>query len=1285
MRPSFLRRLRIAVSTTLAIALVLLAVGISLARVLIVYAPDFRAELENAVSQVLQRPITLGGLRARWTGRHPKLILQDVRLAGSGPAAGLQVDELEVSIDLLASLRERQLRPAELTLGGLRLTVLYGEDGSLKLTRIGDGQLPDLEPGEGPLPALPAQVHLRAATVELVDAVSGRSHRFPQVDLWLRNDGSDYSLAGHLDLPPGLGRSARFRAEWTGLTAPEGIDGRLYVDVRELNLETGSALLQRVVNLPPLRGEAEGELWFDVRAGALAQIAGRLDASNVRTPATEAGHRWQTLAGRLGGRFLWQREEAGWRLQADEIQYISDHRVWPKNHLSLRLTEQGAQRRLQGETGYLRLNDLAPVLAALPLLPEPARQRLRALSPVGEVRAPRWTLAWSQGQLSEYALKADFTGLGIRADGKIPGVSGLDGRLSAHQGGGSLELESHRSALDFQGLFREPIPVRSLRAQLGWQIDDGGWRLEAPLIKLENEDARALARLRLFADGRGLPIIDLRAHVSDGNAAMTSRYLPAGIIGKDLLHWLDTAIRGGEIPQAEVMLFGRLDRFPYDDGSGIFDVQADVAHGQLDYQPGWPGIQEITGRLRFFANTMDIRAEHGLIQGARIEKAQVGLADFSGADLRIDGQVRGEGRQLLGFLRESPLGAGIREELSGMQLSGVHDLSLQARIPVHSQRHDTKVSGILRLREGDFSAPGWGLSLENLQGPVRFTEKGVSAPAVSGRFRGQRISLAAETGFVGGSERIRLSTRLRASPQTLLGVAELPGISGAADWNLEVLLPAFQTQAKVPPLVLRVESDLRGLSVELPAPLGKPATEPRLLELQARAGRGGLEPVEISYGHDLQARLLLGEERLPQRVALEFGRGAPRLPEKRGIAISGQLGVLDLDAWRRRLRTLQSEPAAAPAAKAGQFEPLPLLGLQLQADRLRLLGQEFSQAGLSLSRIPLAWRVAFSGPDLDGEITLPDDPAATAKVKLARLRLGGGGSGGRARASAAPPPPAETIPAMDVEVADLLVEANSLGRLEFALRPSVEGMVLEKGRLSGPVLEATAQGAWSEAPAQTQLAVKFASVNAGRALGLFGYGEALSGGVAEGTLSLSWPGGPEAFDLARLGGKLDLTVMNGRMLSVEPGAGRLFGLLSLTELPRRLSLNFSDLFGEGFAFDRIEAHLRMEEGNAYTRQFYMDGPAARVDLEGRIGLGSRDYDQKVTVTPQVSTTLPAIGALTGGPAGAAVMFLTQKLLEKQLNKLTRFSYRVTGAWEEPQIEPLNQEPPKEPLEGSPVT
>jgi uncharacterized protein YhdP len=166
----------------------------------------------------------------------------------------------------------------------------------------------------------------------------------------------------------------------------------------------------------------------------------------------------------------------------------------------------------------------------------------------------------------------------------------------------------------------------------------------------------------------------------------------------------------------------------------------------------------------------------------------------------------------------------------------------------------------------------------------------------------------------------------------------------------------------------------------------------------------------------------------------------------------------------------------------------------------------------------------------------------------------------------------------------------------------------------------------------------------------------------------TWPGSPSGFSLAWMQGKLDIKVGEGQILAVKPGLGRLLGLLSLRELPSRLMLHFGDVFKSGFGFDRASATFVVEGGSAYTQNMLIEAPAAQIAMLGRTGFRAQDYDLTVHVTPHIGGTLPVVGAVLGGPVGAAAGLVVQGLIGHGINKAAGAVYQVTGSWDKPKIE-----------------
>jgi uncharacterized protein YhdP len=243
---------------------------------------------------------------------------------------------------------------------------------------------------------------------------------------------------------------------------------------------------------------------------------------------------------------------------------------------------------------------------------------------------------------------------------------------------------------------------------------------------------------------------------------------------------------------------------------------------------------------------------------------------------------------------------------------------------------------------------------------------------------------------------------------------------------------------------------------------------------------------------------------------------------------------------------------------------------------------------------------------------------------------------------------------------------------------------IDKAEVRGSSYEGEASGDWLLTPAGhlTTLNVLIASTDVHDTLNAFNYSPFMQAKHAEVKGRLSWPGGLDAKWLKKATGRLTLHADQGQLLKLEPGAGRVLGLFSLSALPRRLSLDFTDLTGTGLTFDTIHGDFDLHDGNAYTSNLLVSGPATEIGLAGRTGLEAHDYDQTVVVTGKLGASLPVAGALAGGPIGAAAVLLFSQIFKEPLKGVTRGYYRITGSWEEPVVERVHGAQGREAAETS---
>lgn len=437
-------------------------------------------------------------------------------------------------------------------------------------------------------------------------------------------------------------------------------------------------------------------------------------------------------------------------------------------------------------------------------------------------------------------------------------------------------------------------------------------------------------------------------------------------------------------------------------------------------------------------------------------------------------------------------------------------------------------------------------------------------------------------------------------------------LSGRSQWHASLSLPHAPGGATE----LRVSSSLDGLTVGLPEPLAKPAAERRELIVRHLLSGAQAGFTELYYGEVLRSAFLVDDGGGLDRGTFHFGAQMSALPEERLLRISGALLQVEPGKWRRVLS------GNAGGAGGGGAAPLPI------------------------------------------------------EVALHRLQIVP--AGGPEKAST-PGPAATALPPLDVTIGNLEWGDQRLGELQLKVAEAAGGNRIDSLRLTGRHYRATASGRWQEridGGSETRLDVRVRGKDAGEVMKELGFASVITDGAVDVGGSLYWEGSPGDFAVARLNGRLKVEIQDGTVEDVDPGGGRLLGLFSLQALPRRLILDFSDLFAKGMQFRRIDGDLRIADGQLWTDNLAMDAPSAHVVVAGRTGLASEDYDLLVTVVPNVADSIAVAGGIALGPQTGAVLWLVQKLLG--LDKAGTFQYTVEGSWQDPKITRLPRPQPDDP-------
>lgn len=1212
-----LQRVRRLVEYGIATVLVLAAVLLTAMRLILPYAADYRAQVESWVSGYLGQPVRIERMDARLLMLSPTLILEGVELLDpSGTRSLIRVDSLHIGIAPLDSLRTRSLVMSELTVVGAHLVVERRQDGNLKVEGVSRSVDVQEQQSSDPLAMgrwLLAQhrLTLRDSSLLWRDHVTGRERGFEKATIEMRNDGERHRLDATLYLSEDLGSTVHIAADLSGdLLHLPSVKGEFYASVAQ-GRPAGVLALLPIAGVPRTSGEISARVWgrWD---GQLDMVAGEFRAEKLAVNGPEGPF---TLD-HMGARFAWRHEASGNILDVDELTVVRGGQRWEpvRLHVSYATDSVTGLGPLALQASFLRLQDLAAAATLFPLPPE-GRRQLRAAAIAGDLRDVRLTwdgTAWSGA--------AAFQDLTVAPVGELPGVEGLDGHAWYADGEAGVTLTTRDARLLLPELFRDPLPATELSGEARLHRDGPGWRLVVPAVSVRNDDISARASLVLTLPDDGGPYLDLVGDYENGRATSVYRYLPAHIMPEEAVEWLDRAFKGGRVVRGGVLVHGPLADFPFDDATGRFEVRF-VADGvQLDYMPQWPQLRDISGEVVFDGRGMRIEARSARIMNSTVGATVVSIPDLERARLLVQGKAQGPFADLLDYLRATGLAGSFDAALARLGAGGRSALSLHFEQPLSDEDDKpARVGGTVQFMDAKLRVAD-DVEINGIQGSLVFEDEDWRADRLTGRLFGEPLSAAVAS--VGDSTTITLAgTALGESLAARFPSPLTAHLDGRTGWNGRVVLKHGEATGSM----LVLESALEGMAIQLPAPLDKAPADTWPLTVTAffsgeRAGQ--VEAVLAGHG---SAVWELDDGEL-SRLGLHLGDGQATLPEGRIVRITGRLPVFAPGAWVDVLGQSSTKHAPVPRGRDGGAAAASPLAIHLELDELGLVFATEVEGEANVSVLPTSGQGTVSHW---GEVVLP--------------------------------------PLM-VHIGNLRVDDAALGRLDFSTVPGPGQTVLREFSLRGPLLELTGTGHWRRGAApRTQVEFTVFSPDLGHLAHSVGFASAIRKGHLHAELKFTWPGAPQAYDMAHLDGSATVKISDGVFEEVDPGAGRLLGLLSLEALPRRLMLDFSDVYEKGVRFSSIKGSFRIEKGNAYTDNLVVDTLPADVYVTGRTGLAARDYDYTVTVVPEVSGSLPVAGGLAMGPQVGAVLLLFQSIFKDKIDRAARIRYTVTGPWEKPVV------------------
>lgn len=1218
---TWLQRLAGMLTAMCAVLIIATAVVVGIGRAFIPHADEIRPWLEAQLGERLGMPVEIGRVEAQWPRLTPQITLSSIRIGDSDEQLiGIDSARLELYLPGLINTHANLLNIAVL---GLDLELAEDENGRWGL-RLEEGGRMGGGNGAPPDRMLTGHLLLRNVNVRVVP------HRLPATEWHL----SEAELERGIDQTALVGRvhpaadrqstlELRLRVDHAG-SAADAVSAWLGVSRLELDSGLARQFLPSEVELPNRRFSAGAWLEWAPETG------GRLDVEF----AFEGG-RHETVTGVIQAERQQRRFDAelvalkiGDELAVSGLRMAQLNRVWA---VAVDSIDLNTLHRI-----------VSPAGAVLPHWPEFLAGRIEEL------------LVVFHSHEGLHALEGRINELAMTPVGPLPGVSGLD--LDMALAGDRIVLRpGGEVSVDWPNMLRQEVHLERIGGRL--VLAPGSIELDNFAIDHAVVDAVANGWIYL---GDKRPFLDFGIDVARLETGDPRPWLPHGIVPPRTLEWLDQALAFIDHGHGDLLFHMRAGQSAGDFDPGDFHARVDFSGARLDYWPGWPAADLHQGQVEFLGRSVFGRVPKSAMRGLDLSVEQVVIEDLTEPELVfLVVAQQADASELTDVLARMPV-AGWRGMFEQTNWTGPLSFSTEVTLPFRHMEH-WGLDGEASFDGVKFSLPAVGVELPDLRGTAFFDRHQLVPTALHAMAARRMITIDTAATF---DPPVRLELGAQLHPADLIVDEVLARnlrerVSGMSYWE-------FGLSALDDGLHLALSGDLEGSGMSLPDPLTKLSAESWPIKADARLSEELLD-VRVALAERLDLAMM--HDAAGWRAAIGVYQPHPEWPESAGFSMAGTMEDLDLYPWAAILTDLLGPDRGGAGAGT----------MRLQLGRLSWGDHYLEEVEVDAERIEEAWELSLAGRGTQGRVTVPMplDSGRVLAIDLARLHI----KSDREEFdeadlhSRSTPTQTSTVnpvghPPLHLLVEDLRYRDLEIGRARVETHAFSDGVEIERVEANGPSLRLQGAGRWMITPDGpfSEFEGRLMTASLTDLLKVLGYETGLEATRTQADLVGRWPGAPQDFSLQRLDGRMAIDIADGLIPEARPGAGRLLGLISIGTIPRRLMLDFRDVFAQGLKFDRIDGSFTLDGGIAVTEDLLVDSPAARIRVSGSTDMVDRRYDQYLVVEPGVGGTLPLIGVLAGGPMGAAAGLVLQTLLDRPLRGIAEARYSVTGSWDSPVVE-----------------
>jgi len=1296
----------------LAILTILCAVLVQVGRMVSPMVAENKEAISDYLGEQLGVEITADQLSLHWSGLRPELRLGGLHFMGPDGKPVISVKRADAQIDLLASLLVGRVQMWQVELDGVDLTLAQGRDNRWSISGFTDRpKNPESDSPRNPIDALliGRYVHLQAVNLNF-QLRNGVNQRLRLSNMLLQNQQGFHRFSGDV-------QDAQERTVLDFVFEGEGdprdlnaFDGRGYLELDRVVLPENLAhFLPFLESLPALQGsELSARAWLHSSAQQRITVEGELglqralkgaadEFSTQRIPTqlnTQFTGSWSVADGvslALQDAFINWSEGVSPALNA-VVSSTPDSGVW-----QLRLPE-------------LPLEPWLALALQQPQLPERVRGLLTDLQLRGRLERLRVDIPLSEPM--SFRLSSNLNQVSSKARKGIPGIQKLDGYLDTGALAGHVDIASERGfQMFFPDVYRQPIDLERMRGQVAWAVNTGANQVHVNSGLLQGQGEVGEVSGYFFLDAPFIPKsrpseLMLQLGLQDSEVTQHKVLVPY-LVPQSLQDWLNSALVAGEVPQASFIMRGYFGLV--NPAARTVQLGINAQASELKFDPRWPALSDFSGFLNLDDRIFQGFVDSGSLLGSQVANVGVELQaynpDGEGSLLSINGGMHGPAADGLSLLVDTPLRSLMGGAFDSWRLEGDMAADIELSIPLSAGQPGHYQDIQVHLNNAQLGMADLNLVLDDVVGGVRYSSlAGLESAGLSATLWQQPVTATISSEPVAQQFRTHIDFQGPVVMPSLAAWLQRPEVSfaeGQANVRGRITVPA-NAEGRDESLLFALESDLQGVTVNLPTPYGKTAQIPT--PFSASIGiKPGKQFYRIDYRDMVSVGMGLGDARASQgliRLAEQGSEITAVMPADlpaSGLLVEGSVPSIDASDWldvseRYGHYAALYTPALSTTNEEPTSEEPSNIVLALELGALHWGDYRFDQLNVTGQTIPHGWQLMLDHPILAGEVLWYDNKPLQLDLDYLRWPLSlpseADQAAGKQEASDFVDPlanvdPRHLIP-MDFSAREVKLGADDFGAWSFLLRPIEGGVAVSelqadiRGAQLGAKPKSNKGGAeftWlrSESGDISHFSGMVSSSDLVKVFESWGQPKTLESKRARLAGDLTWLGSPAAASLAGLEGGVTMDIEKGRFFKSTGRASnallRLFGLFNFDSWARRLRLDFSDLYKGGMAFDSIDGQLSFAQGQVFlVEPIKVDTPSASLQMGGQIDLRQETLETSMVATLPVGGNATLIAALAGGLPVAAGVYAVSKLFKRQVDKVASVSYQMTGAWSDPEVE-----------------